>query len=104
MWPLVMSASATVRSGSGGAYRVLGETSVDVISSVEDARDAWVIASENGSAEMDISVSPALGMPVRIMWKTGGSGKVLEIVEPQGSAEAMDVSDKNLGHCTELLQ
>ncbi|MEQ8556963.1 MAG: hypothetical protein RIB03_01500 [Henriciella sp.] len=104
IWPLIQGATASVRSGSSGTYKVGGKTQVDVISSVEGARDAWIVASEIGAAEMDIAVSPALGMPVQITWKSGGSGEVLEIVEPQGSAEPVDVSGKNLGYCAQLLQ
>lgn len=104
VWPLRSGASASVHSGVSSFYKVGEATIVDVISNIEGARQAWVVRSEFGNADMQIAVSPALGMQVRLGWPSGDSGQVLEVVEPQGSlSPAEDISGR-LGYCAELLQ
>lgn len=104
VWPLVTGATATVRSGVRSAYTVNDLREVPVISSFDDAQKAWGVDAAYGDVEMKLSVSPVLGMPIRIDWESGDHAQVLEVIEPQGSVQASDADGLDLGHCGELLK
>lgn len=104
IWPLIRGASASVRSGVDSRYQVDEASEIALLSDVEGAGEVWTVSARMGEAEMQIAVSPALGMPVRLGWPSGEFGQVIEVVEPQGSAAPERDDSLDLGFCEELLQ
>ncbi|WP_084398850.1 hypothetical protein [Henriciella aquimarina] len=103
MWPFVRGASATVKTGHASVYKVGEQQSFDLISTTPEAGDVWAVEGRYGSIALDLKVSPALGMPVEVAWRSGGSGHVLEVAEPQGDAGGERDMIGNLGECEKLL-
>ena len=104
MWPLVNGASATVKSGAMDThYAVTGIESVELIAPTTGSTTAARVRGRFGEAGMEVLVSQQYGIPVELSWSAGGNGRVLEIVEPQGSAPDLEQLG-NLGRCASLLR
>lgn len=104
MWPLIRGASATVRSGGVETrYEVGDKVPVYIVSQDSEAMTATRVEGRFGDADMEVLVSDRFSVPVALSWAAGGGGRVLEVVEPQGSAGAPEI-EGSLGRCAELLQ
>ncbi len=106
LWPLKEGAATSV-SGEAAAMYVVGRTdAVHFISNQSASNEVRQIYGTVGDGDnsLNISVSTAYGIPVQITWNAGGYGQVLEIVEPQGSADIDDFDPDALGYCAELVR
>ena len=104
MWPLIPGASATVRTGGVETrYGVMDKVPVNLVTQDAEAMTATRVKGWFGDADMEVLVSDRFSVPVALSWAAGGGGRVLEVVEPQGSAGEPEI-EGTLGRCAELLQ
>ena len=85
-------------------YQVKAVEEVNLISSRPGPHMARRVQGTSGDMTMDVLIAQEFSIPVEINWPDGGTGRVLEILEPQGSAAPAAEVEGNLGYCSELLQ
>ncbi|MGB3627407.1 MAG: hypothetical protein WA989_16360 [Henriciella sp.] len=103
LWPLTSGASASVRSGAVPArYRVQAADHADFIGSRGWPGEATWVEGQIGDAELKLLVSQDYGMHIGVEWVAGGSGRVLEVIEPENPVT--DDEARTLGNCSVLLK
>ena len=105
MWPLAEGVSGSVEDvAKPFRYEVKSVEEVNLISSVPGPHKARRVEGRSGEISMEMLVYDQFGIPVEISWSDGGIGRVLEIIEPQGSAAPVAEDLGDLGYCAELLE
>ena len=105
MWPLDEGVTGSVEDvAKPSNYQVKSVEEVSLISSRPGPHLARRVEGRSGDISMEILVDEKLGVPVAISWSDGGNGRVLEVLEPQGSAAPAAEVEGDLGYCAALFE
>ncbi|MEQ9315054.1 MAG: hypothetical protein RLN72_04325 [Henriciella sp.] len=103
LWPLMPGATASVRTGAVPArYQVRTADQAELIAGGRLPGEAMWVDGQVGDAELKLLVSKDLGLPIAIEWDAGGSGHVLDVIEPNMPPDTQ-AEPPTLGYCAGLL-